>query len=304
MRKTFIAIPMALLLVTSVVPFGSAQEREIRRQTTYLGYNPVTGQNNLEQGIIYQFPDPLKFGPGPYPLFVWTPGTFQPHWHTLSLTFVDEMAGRGFVAASVQYANNNFAGPCSGFTARALSIYETTRASSGISVLCSIPGVMCGKGVVTAGLSQGGAIAILARNYAADVRAAFAMSISDYNLISDTDLSECMDDPFTTIPAERVTIVNAEHDVLYAGQIPLMNVSGYACPIGAFECWSPTGSGAGWYIVQDWQMEDNSADHCYPLFRGCLGVSFDSSWYTGTYNWSLKPNLDWLSTFGTQRIFQ
>jgi hypothetical protein len=294
-----------LLLVLSVfaisgVLIGATQPIQT---TTYLGFNPATGADDLPQGIIYQFPDPERFGPGPYALFVWTPGTFEPHWGALSLTFVTQMAQRGFVSASVQYHNKNFLGPCSGFIERAESIYKAARPESALGVLCSIAGVSCSdNGIVTAGLSQGGGIAILAKNYAPDVQAAFAMSISDYNMNGGT-LSECLDDPYTAIPPERLTIVNGESDIYFAGQVPLMNVSGYTCPAGTFQCWSPTGSGAGWYIVRDVQVRDGTADHCYQKTGGCAGWFFDPGWHFGSANWSLKPNLDWLSTFGTSRVF-
>jgi hypothetical protein len=157
--------------------------------------------------------------------------------------------------------------------------------------------------LLTAGFSQGGAIAILAKNYAADVKATFAMGVSDYNLLAGISLAPCLDDQFTAIPAERLTIVNGEHDGLAGGQIPLMNVSGFNCPIGTFECWSPTGSGAGWYIVRDSQVEDGFADHCYMRVNGCLGLFLDPAWQFGLHNWALQPNLDWLTSYGTFRTF-
>jgi hypothetical protein len=84
-----------------------------------------------------------------------------------------------------------------------------------------------------------------------------------------------------------------------------MNTSGISCPNGTFQCWSPSGSGAGWYIVQDWQLEDGIADHCYPLVGGCtIPLLFDPHWFLeAEFNWSLNPNLDWLATLGTHREF-
>jgi hypothetical protein len=82
-----------------------------------------------------------------------------------------------------------------------------------------------------------------------------------------------------------------------------MNVSGIQCPQGTFQCWSTDGSGAGWYIVQDAEVIDRNADHCYQLDGGCRGRSFDTGWYWGMQNWQLRPNLDWLASLGTQRNF-
>src|SRR5262245_7625621 len=73
--------------------------------TYYLGYNPQTGQNNLEQNILYMYPDPQKFGNGPYPLAVWMPGTLASFRDPLSFAMVRLMSERGFVGASVGYSN-------------------------------------------------------------------------------------------------------------------------------------------------------------------------------------------------------
>ena len=142
------------------------------KTTSYMGYNPQTGRNDLPQSIIYQFPDADTFGYGPFPLFIWSPGTLQPYQDPMAMAFVTMMANRGFVGASVQY--NNVAvmqQTCSGYQKRALGVFEASRATSAVSTLCSISGVSCGKGIVNAGVSQGAALAILAKNYAPNVAA-------------------------------------------------------------------------------------------------------------------------------------
>jgi hypothetical protein len=251
---------------------------------------------------MYQVPDPAKFGFGPFPLFIWMPGTGEPYRDVLAFTFVNQMARRGFVAASVDYHNTYAFQRCSEYTARAAGIYER-RPTSAVGVLCGLPGVSCGKGIVTAGISQGGALAILAKNYAPDVSAVYAISIS-LTLAGAIDLSSCLRDENTAIPSNRLTIINGEGDALFSGQDPLMDVSGIRCPPGTFQCWSEDGSGAGWYVVQDSQVEDGNADHCYVVLGDCVTfLRLDRNWSWGTYNWSLKPSLDWLATFGTSRVF-
>jgi hypothetical protein len=288
-----ICIPAALFAATQPV-----------LSTTYMSFNPSTGQNDLQQKIAYQFPDPARFGPGPYPLFTWTPGTFEPFQDVLSLNFVSEMAGRGFVAASVQYPNMSPIQYCQTYTARAKAIYDATRITSAVGVLCSLAGVNCNQGIVTSGISQGGLISVLAKNYAPAVQATYALSVGDYNALGRYSLASCMDDQNTAIPSDRLTIVNGISDMFFPGQTAIMNVSGISCPSGTYQCWSPTGSGAGWYIIQDWQVKDGQADHCYEVSGGCtLPGVYDWNWYLGTYNWSMRPNLDWLATFGTKREF-
>jgi hypothetical protein len=84
-----------------------------------------------------------------------------------------------------------------------------------------------------------------------------------------------------------------------------MRTSGIACPTGTFQCWSSDGSGAGWYLVQNSQVEDDNADHCYIVVGNCADVPiFDKySYFEARFNWSLKSNLDWLATLGTSRVF-
>src|SRR6476646_7816151 len=82
------------------------------RTTTYLGYNPATGLNDQQYSIIYEIPDPEKWGRGPFPLAMWTPGSIERYFDSISMLMIDEMSRRGFVAASVQYDNGRFAKSC------------------------------------------------------------------------------------------------------------------------------------------------------------------------------------------------
>jgi hypothetical protein len=296
---------VALLLTIFLIPVASFGAPQPLMSASYWGYNPQSGQNDLAMNITYQFPDPKRFGPGPYPLFMWTVATYEWNRDTLSLNFVSQMAARGFVGASIQYHNFNTIQACGDYTVRAQSVYESTRISSAAGVLCSINGVNCNNGIVTAGISQGGALSVLARNYNPNVKASFAMSISDTNKTGiGADLSSCLDDQFTAIPSNRLTIVNGANDTSFGGQDPVTQVSGVTCAAGAMQCWSPDGSGAGWYLVQNSQVLDGNADHCYEMNGDCSLTVFDTNWYLpSTYNWSLKPNLDWLASFGTRRVF-
>ena len=299
----------ACLLPTVLAAQSVSVELTRPRYTYYLGYNPQTGQNNLEQNILYMYPDPQKFGNGPYPLAVWTPGTLASFRDPMSFAMVRLMSERGFVGASVQYSNTNVVQICQEYRLRAESVFLIARPKSAVGVLCSLSGIACGAGVVAYGMSQGAALAVMSKNYMPNVAAVYAMSISDFNMGggvgSGVSLSDCLDKQNTSIPADRLTVVNGESDVFFGGQTPLMNVSGYECPAGAFQCWSPSGSGAGWYIVQDTQVEDGDADHCYPIYGSCTAPTrFDLNWFPeSTHDWSLKPNLDWLASFGTRRIF-
>jgi hypothetical protein len=263
---------------------------------------------DLTKPIQYQLPDSGVFGPGPYPVFMWTPGTFEPYNDSLSNLFVSQMASRGFLAATVSYDYNTDSGgvrDCVDYTERAQGVFDASRSTSAASVLCALSNADCAKGIVTSGVSQGGFLTVLARNYAPNVKATYALSMSDYNQNSGVNSASCVDKQYTAIPANRLMIVNGASDIFFAGQQPIQNVSGFTCPNGASQCWSPDNSGAGWYAVQDSQVNDGVADHCYFLMNGCLGLEQgDPGWMPpASFNWSLGTNLDWLATFGTKRVF-
>lgn len=290
-----------VLLVIFVVDASALPQPSIT--VNYLSYNPQTGLNDLSQTIIYQFPDPRQFGNGPFPLFVWVPATLESNRSIQSSSFVNQMAARGFVAAAVQYSNTNPVQNCSDYRARAQGIFESLRATSAVGVLCSLTGVSCSKGIAVAGLSQGAAISVLSKNYAPNVQAVYAMSISDFNLSGfGTDLP-CLDAQNTAIAKNRLMIVNGQNDPFFGGQSSLQNVSGFTCPQGSTQCWSPDGSGGGWYRVQNSQVSDGNADHCYQMNGDCSLGAFDMNWYLSNLNWAFRPNLDWLATFGTRRTF-
>jgi len=274
---------------------------------TYQSYNPSTGQFNLTQQIAYQLPDATHFGPGPYPVFIWVPGTYESYNDPLGQFLLAEMSSRGFLAASVAYNDSESVQTCGAYTPRAQGIFDATRSTSAVGALCRLSSASCSKGIAVMGASQGGFMAVLAKNYAPQVQAVYALSMSDYA----ANIGEpfpCVDKQNTAIPADRLTVVNGAADQVFGGQTPLMNVSGFTCPQGATQCWSPSNSGAGWYIVQNSQVASGLADHCYFLdgnknMAGCFGVG-DPNWMPpSTYNWSLKTNLDWLATLGTSRAF-
>jgi hypothetical protein len=74
-----------------------------------------------------------------------------------------------------------------------------------------------------------------------------------------------------------------------------------SCGSSATSCLQSNGS--GWIIVQNGQVADGSADHCYMRASGdsCTGNqnTLDAGWQNGSDAWELNANLDWLKTFTT-----
>jgi hypothetical protein len=118
-------------------------------------------------------------------------------------------------------------------------------------------------GITTQGISQGAEIALLAANYSSQVKAVYALSAGDhFDNVYNFPLP-CMDKANTFIPANRLTVVNGISNPFFGGQSHAQNVSGISCADASHQCWSPDGSGAGWYIVQDWQNAAGLANQCY-----------------------------------------
>jgi hypothetical protein len=242
-------------------------------------------------------------------VFIHVPGTLEVYNSTLAMLFVNQMAARGFLSASVQYMNTESQQSCAQYTPRAQSIFDSTQPASAVSVLCATAHASCSKGITAHGVSQGAELSLLAANYAPQVKAVFAMSAGDAFVDVKNFPLKCVAKVNTKLPANRLTVVNSISDPFFGGQTPIQNVSGLACAAGATQCWSPDGSGAGWYIVQNWQNANGLANHCYMFDNkgtsdySCSGP-YDPNWtLPATYDWSLTPNLDWLATFGTHRNF-
>ena len=297
---------LSLLFVSLSACLAATADSGIRYTTTYQSYNPADEQMDLTQNILYELPDPTQFGPGPYPLFIWVPGTYEPYNDPISMEFVSQMVSRGFVSASVQYSNTESNQNCNTYQPRAQGIFDSTNPTSAVGVLCSLSQVSCDNGITVSGVSQGAELAVLSANYSSQVQAVFALSGGDHFENIRIPLP-CMDKANTQIPGNRLTIIDGQSDPYFGGQSNVQNVSGFVCPDGSFQCWSPDGSGAGWYIVQDWQNTTGTAGHCYFVDSTsvdvCSGI-YDVNWRpAASYDWSLNTNLDWLATLGTQRNF-
>jgi hypothetical protein len=117
------------------------------------------------------------------------------------------------------------------------------------------------------------------------------------------NLTSCVGNGNRALPSDRLRVVDgAEDDFLgrnassVRGQ--LQTLTGFSCGTSAFTCLQPNGS--GWYIVQDAQLQDGRADHCYMRASGgCFGNAnnLDAGWGSGGDAWELGANLDWLTGF-------
>lgn len=232
---------------------------------------------------------------GAYPVFIQVVGTTESYTSSHAMKLVTEMANRGFVAASVEYANSSF-GSCSTIGDRTRCIFNSSNPDSAVSKLCARAKADCSKGIVVAGFSQGSVIATLAKNYDSRVRAAYAKgtftSYSIYNLDS------CMNNGNHTLASTDLRVMNGENDTFGGGSLSSVrtesqDVTGLSCGSTATSCLRADGS--GWYIIRNTQVSDGNADHCYMRYGGCVD-GLDPVWSSTTDPWGVSANLDWLKS--------
>ncbi|HEU4726459.1 MAG TPA: hypothetical protein VFT22_01160 [Kofleriaceae bacterium] len=237
---------------------------------------------------------------GTFPVFVYMIGTTETFTNASATAAVAGMASRGYVAATVAYNSGSFSG-CSTISGKARCIFNPSSATSAISQLCARAKADCTKGIVVGGFSQGAVMATLAKNF--DSRVAAAWGMGDGVTYSIFNLTSCMADGNRALPSDRLRAVDGEKDQFIGPtasnvRSQFLTLTGLSCGSTAFNCLQSNGS--GWYIIQNAQVADGSADHCYMRRSGdCNGSqnSLDPGWQTGTDPWELSANLDWLTGF-------
>ena len=238
---------------------------------------------------------------GKYPVFLYMVGTTESSTNASAEAAIKDMASRGFVAGTIQYASGSF-GNCSQISAKAQCIFNPNSTTSAVETLCSRAKADCSKGIVVGGFSQGAVIATLAKNFDSRVQAAWGMG--DGVMYSTFNLSSCMANGKRTLTSDRLRAVNGQGDQFTgssqsAQQTNMQSLTGFTCPTGSFTCLQSNGS--GWIIVQNGQTKSGTADHCYMRNGGCNTSqnSLDANWQNGSDNWEINANLNWLSGFVT-----
>jgi hypothetical protein len=267
--------------------------------SSYNGASTSGGTCSMSYSIAGAEPS----GPGPYPVFIYMVGTNETYNNAAAMAAVNDMASKGYIAATVDYATSLF-GTCSVLSAKSSCVFNPNSALSAVSQLCSRAKADCSKGIVVGGFSQGSILALLSKNFDARVQAAYGIGMS--NVYSMYDLSSCVSNGNRSLPSDRLRAVDGELDNFAGGaqaavQTSLQNVTGLKCTAGSYACMNSNNS--GWIIVKNSQVADGSADHCYMRASGdCFGSqnSLDSTWNNGTANWAKDPNLQWLTNFTTK----
>jgi hypothetical protein len=235
---------------------------------------------------------------GTFPVFIYLTGTDMPFNGADAQPFVQDMAARGFVAATVQYDSSSYP-TCGLMTKKASCLFNGSSANSAVSKLCARAKADCSKGVVVSGFSQGANLAALSKNYDARVRAAYLIGHGN-RAGGFIDVSSCADDSRTTLLPSQMRSINGENDEFFGSnangvRTQLQRVVGVSCA-GSYNCLQADGS--GWQMVRTTDVADRTANHCYFYQNGnraCTSHNgYDNGWRTGTASWQLGPSLDWL----------
>lgn len=276
-------------------------------QTTYGAYNPWTSWESwlsqpqcTETQVVYGS-EPST--PGTYPVLIYIHATLSNLSGNQEGQVITELAAaQGFVAVAPTYDSNGTRNP-KGFNGNATCMFNSAKSSNVISYACSLPEANCSGGVLVAGFSQGGELALLAKNYNSQVTAAWAMGVNGIQAPS-----LLLPPPAGTraLADDKVRINVGQLDVTNGGAGPF-DVSGLSAITGAscgttYDCLQPDGS--GYYIVSNAEVADHIADHCYWMRSHKGGYSctlnptiagLDPAFAPpSTTPWSLISNLDWL----------
>lgn len=289
------SVGLALALGASVL-CSSAAWAQTSFSATYSGAGVSGGSCSSTYNISGMEPSST----GTFPVFVYMVGTAENYTNAAAMEAVRRMAAKGYVAATIEYANSQF-GSCSVINGKTACAFNPNSAASAVSQLCSRAKADCSKGIVVAGFSQGSIMAILSKNHDARVQAAYGMGAGvQYSIY---DLRSCVANGKRTLQSDRLRAVNGERDNFNGGtaaaaRSQLQELTGLNCGSSAYGCLNPNNS--GWVIVKNAQVGDLSADHCYMRRSGdCVGSqsSLDAGWQSGTQSWQLESNLQWLTTF-------
>lgn len=314
-RWISLAIPFALLAPACASPeddAASAPEVADTEQAvtttsftaTYTGQGANASSCNTSFTITGQEPA----GTGTNPVFLYMVGTTESATNASAMAAVAGMAAKGFVAATIAYDSGTF-NACGPLDGKAKCIFDSTSPKSAVAALCARAKADCSKGIVVGGFSQGAVLATQAKNFDARVRAAWGMG--DGVSYSVFNLNACQANGNRALSSTNLRVDVGQQDQFVGGgsgltpgsetaaRNQLQALTGFNCGAGATSCLQANGS--GWILVQNGQVTDGSADHCFMRTAGNLCSanqnSLDNNWKTGTGSWALGASLAWLDTF-------
>lgn len=258
-------------------------------------------------------------GTGPFPLFVYFPGTELCHTRKASLQIAHEMAKRGFVSAAVEYPGLATYGD---FPEKAQALTNGT--GSPLGMLCALNGVDCSLGIASAGYSQGGHLAAMIAKYTENIPGApkvtavlgiasgrpYYWGPRPYDYADDAVIGHLL-------PKERRRFMVIEGDADFAKTLEsavaeYTILSGYdqtsKCPatMGTQEqlqCKANAiqSDGSGYFIIENKDLAPlpswfaSSGMGWHEAYQDWLSDEWVQWFLTGPEVWAMPKSLDWLA---------
>eukprot|EP00928_Gymnodinium_smaydae_P002172 TRINITY_DN10766_c0_g2_i2.p1 TRINITY_DN10766_c0_g2~~TRINITY_DN10766_c0_g2_i2.p1 ORF type:complete len:645 (-),score=87.73 TRINITY_DN10766_c0_g2_i2:105-2039(-) len=307
MKSNFDWLAKAAAVETLVASDVSRLDANLERfSTTYTGVGDSVGSEvpwRIE-GVRPKYPSGV-------PAYAWITGWTNSFFADADMTFILEMAKRGFVAAQVAYEHLGWTGDvCARVnsmdryapTKQYQSVSARTKAKSlvkAVDVLCETRGADCSKGVAVHGFSMGTWIAVLLSMYDSRIT---ALLLFGYGI--EKEPQDCLSSKLVSLYVDksRRRIVNGENDQCFTIEhdmnSQLQMLSGYDYCTGR-NCLQFDGS--GYFLVSPFdymkgERSSNVATHLF--FRESPTPASDlfSSFVQQPHDaWGLKSNMDWLA---------
>lgn len=139
-------------------------------------------------------------GDGPFPLYVYLPGTWQRTTGFIADLHTKQMAKKGYYAVALGYPNHGYPETCSlvkdlkfnrlstgskeGFKNKSKCLFEEKLNGSAMNIVCKQNSVDCSQSAefLVHGYSQGAQLALLAKNHDDRFKKALIMAGGNYNL--------------------------------------------------------------------------------------------------------------------------
>jgi hypothetical protein len=327
---------LLLLFLTLAVLAGGAAGAQAAQpwQATYNAYNtfdgwrPATYNKCSITNVVYGN-EPADNGP--HPVFIYLHGTLGDYGGNQEGRLVTKMAAdRGWSAAAFTYSavgatqtSIDGISKCMFDPSQKADPTSTKyKYGNALALVCGRPSADCSQGVVVAGMSAGGAIAMRAKNFNAAVQAVWAMGVGGCNpsfgCFPVTAAGIAAPDGTRALPNNRLRIDDGQTDLQikdkatgkYIGWDPqgiatVNHFTGSSCSTTDPDptCLRPDGS--GYHIVRNSEVADGVADHCYwervnkfAPTNSCTWTpteaTLDPGWISPARPWSLPTSLAWL----------
>jgi pimeloyl-ACP methyl ester carboxylesterase len=274
-------------------------------------------------------------GKGKFPVYVYLPGTGDTPGNPQDMEYVKYMAGKEFVAATIEYQNGDMCfslcqdgGECklSFFSMLGLGTTITTfekarKIKNALDVLCQHENADCSKGLAVMGHSQGGFTTMVLTLLDSRITAILPMGVGPLQMPGEAvdrfrfD-TKCVGNAQISkhLPQSKRRYTNGEADNLSRSNQSndnkgLEDFSGYLCKTTETPINCMQDDGSGYYIVsateytdEDMKVVFDTSHHKvagHNFFGSSDPVSEESvflpSFKDGSAPWTMKPMLDWLA---------